>query len=154
MRFFKLALGALAFLSSDVFAINCPNPSEFTHHFRLPPIAYDAKTHQVKQVAVSFDKNGHWIMLMHPVLSSPEQTNNQFLNDIINQLIQVSPTSYQSVILDSDDPVDYCVYTNPTLPKLNAMAYYIEDDLSKNLNGAIVLKSAKLQALLKQFPAA
>lgn len=151
MRFYHLAVGLLSCISAHVFALNCPNPADFNHHLRLPPISYDNKTHQVKQVVINLDQQSQWAMIMHPVKSSPGQLNDNLINDVLNQLVAISPDSYKTSLFEGQDALDYCIYVNPQLPELNAIAYYLGDMNPASLNDDAIFNNAKINQIIKSM---
>lgn len=151
MNFLRIGLVLLSCFFTNSFALNCPKPSDFNQHLVFPPTSYDSKTQQIKQNAIVIDKDGQWLMVLHPLLSTPGENNEHLVNDILNQLVEVSATSFKSSLVEGETPLDYCIYTNPQLPNLSAFAYYIGHISPQIINGAAILKNPNLNQFIQSI---
>ena len=137
--------------SASSFALTCPNPNDFVLHSQLPPTGYDSKTHQIKQITLSVNKELNWALIMHPVKSSLEQKDEQLVANTVAQLVPVSETSYEMSIIPGTQTINYCIYTNPQMPKLNAIAYFVDAEPGDHNNKSSILKNQNIKNLLKQL---
>lgn len=144
-----IAMSVVASSASFSEPLPCPNSIEFDQHFQLPPVGYDPKTHQIKQMIVSTNShNKNWVLFLNPLKTSPDDDAVNQINEALEQLNPVSATAYSKNLGCNQGNLQYCIYIIPKNPKLTAIAYYIKDIKAGN---NVLFKQPKVKQLLQSL---
>ena len=154
----SVLLTGLFFLSNQLFAaeVECPDPSEFLMHAQLPPVRYDAQSHQVSTVGISLAANPatgkNWLMVIHPIKYRPESFVTTIVEDTLSKLSKVTNHPFQTKIYSELDELDYCLYIHSENKEISAIAYLIEENSVHEFDN-LNLNQPKIQKLLQSVVA-